>query len=90
MSLPSLPEQEEIIRIIEGLFSYVDKLERRVRVLKEGVGELTLSVLEKTFHGKLVSQDLCDEPASEFLARLVEAKASESQKPIRRKRQASV
>lgn len=90
LSLPSLPEQEEIIRIIEGLFSYVDKLERRVRVLKEGVGELTLSVLEKTFHGKLVSQDLCDEPASEFLARLVEAKASESQKPIRRKRQASV
>ena len=69
-SLPSLPEQTEIVRHVEILFAFADRLEARLATARRQVGQLTPALLAKAFRGELVPQDPADEPASELLKRL--------------------
>lgn len=87
--LPDYEEQRRIVAIVKSLFAFADILEGRTLTTKQNVQRLFPSVLSKAFRGDLIPQILGDEPASEFLARVAETKASENHEPIRRKRQAS-
>jgi hypothetical protein len=66
-----------------------DEIDQMSHSVARSVDLLSPSVLALAFSGGLVEQNPLDEPASELLARLAEAKASENHKPTRRKRQAS-
>ena len=72
LPIPICPieEQREIVRQVDKLFSFADKLEEHYRKAKEKIDKLPLSVLAKAFRGELVPQDPNDEPASVLLERI--------------------
>lgn len=82
LALPSIAEQSEIVRRVEKLFAFADRLEERLSQAQAAVQKLTPALLAKAFRGELVPQDPNDEPASELLKRLQESR-TESTKPSR-------
>lgn len=73
--LPPLEEQKEIVRQVDKLFAFADKLEKHYKNAKAKVDKLTQSVLAKAFRGELVPQDPNDEPAEKLLERIKVEKA---------------
>jgi type I restriction enzyme, S subunit len=86
--LPSVEEQEEIVRRAKELFCLADQLEARFTATRRIVDRLTPALLAKAFRGELVSQDPSDEPASVLLERIRAARPAEAAegKPSRRGR----
>lgn len=82
--VPPDEEQTEIVRRVELLMGYADRLEARLKAAQTAADRLTPALLAKAFRGELVPQDPNDEPASELLRRLREARASEGVKKPRR------
>lgn len=80
--LPIAPidEQREIVRRVETLFAFADRLEARLRIARSATERLTPALLAKAFRGELVPQDPNDEPASELLRRLQQEAPSTSTK----------
>lgn len=70
LSLPPLPEQQEIVRRVEALFALVDQIETRYAKARTHVDRLTQSLLATAFRGELVPQDRKDEPAEVLLERI--------------------
>lgn len=70
ISLPPGNEQAEIVRRVEALFAYADRLEARYAAARDRVERLTHAFLAKAFRGDLVPQDPDDEPASALLERI--------------------
>jgi type I restriction enzyme S subunit len=70
ISLPPLAEQTEIVRRVETLFAFADRLEARLKTAQTAADRLTPALLAKAFRGELVPQDPNDEPAAELLKRL--------------------
>jgi type I restriction enzyme S subunit len=64
------PEQQEIVRRVEGLFALADQLELRLAKARGQVEKLTPSLLARAFAGQLVPQDPSDEPAEKLLERI--------------------
>ena len=71
--VPPLAEQHEIVRRVEKLFAFADRLEARWKTAQALTAQLTPSLLAKAFRGELVPQDPDDEPASALLARIRKA-----------------
>lgn len=67
---PPHEEQVEIIKQVEQLFAFADKLESRYTKAKKMLDQLPQSILAKAFRGELVPQDPNDEPASVLLERI--------------------
>ncbi len=84
VALPSIPEQSEIVRRVESLFTYADRLEARYNSACAQVEKLTPALLAKAFRGELVPQDPNDEPASELLARIAAAQPAGKVKKTRK------
>lgn len=85
--LPIAPidEQREIVRRVETLFAFADRLEARLQTAQTATERLTPALLAKAFCGELVPQDPNDEPASELLRRLQsDAQASGTKRGRRR------
>lgn len=68
--IPTLQEQAEIVRRVETLFAFADRLEARLQAARTAAERLTPALLAKAFRGELVPQDPNDEPAAELLKRL--------------------
>ena len=68
--LPTVEEQDEIIRRVEAFFALTDRIEARFTAARAQAQRLTPLVLAKAFRGELVAQDPNDEPASALLARI--------------------
>ena len=79
--VPRSAEQHEIVRRVEALFAYADRLEARYRAARAQVERLTPSLLAKAFRGELVPQDPDDEPASVLLERIRAARAIAAAQP---------
>jgi type I restriction enzyme S subunit len=75
--LPPLSEQHEIVRCVEALFTYADRLEARYSAARARVERLTPALLAKAFCGELVPQDPSDEPASVLLERIRAARVEQ-------------
>lgn len=56
IQIPSLEEQNEIVRRVEQLFAYADKIEQQVNIALEKVNHLPQSILAKAFRGELTAQ----------------------------------
>ncbi|WP_186198171.1 restriction endonuclease subunit S [Burkholderia gladioli] len=87
MRIPLREEQVEIVRRVELLFAYADRLEARLRAARTTTERLTPALLTKAFRGELMPQDPGDAPASELLRRL-KANASSTRVKKDRKRSA--
>ncbi|EHU0384444.1 restriction endonuclease subunit S [Vibrio cholerae] len=53
--LPSLEEQTEIVRRVEELFAFADRIEQKANAALERVNNLTQSILAKAFRGELTA-----------------------------------
>ena len=53
-NLPSISEQQEIVRRVDALFALADRIEERYQGAKKQVDKLTQSILAKAFRGELV------------------------------------
>jgi type I restriction enzyme S subunit len=73
---PLRDEQDEIVRRVEVLFAYADRLEARYTAARAQFERLTPTLLAKAFRGELVPQDPNDEPASVLLERIRAARAT--------------
>lgn len=88
--LPPKNEQIEIVRRVETLFAFADRLEARVTAARESTDRLTPALLAKAFRGELVPQDPNDEPAAEPLKRLAADNTTTTAKAKRGKKAQSV
>lgn len=70
LAYPSLEEQHEIVRLVERLFAFADRLEARWREAQGRVGQLTPSLLAKAFRGELVEQREGEESAGRVVERI--------------------
>jgi type I restriction enzyme S subunit len=69
--LPTLQEQQEIVRRVESLFSKADDLEAQYKEALELIESLPEIILSKAFRGALVPQDPTDEPAIKLLESII-------------------
>lgn len=83
--VPEIKEQKEIVRRVEQLFDFADKLEDRYSKAKAMLDKLPQSILAKAFRGELVSQDSNDEPASVLLEQ-IKGEKLKATKNIRKKK----
>jgi len=70
ITFPSLPEQKEIVRLLDEQFTVIEQNEREIDAALKRSAALRQSILKKAFTGQLVPQDPTDEPASALLARI--------------------
>ncbi|AVZ26818.1 Type I restriction endonuclease HsdS (plasmid) [Zymomonas mobilis subsp. mobilis] len=68
--LPSVQEQEEIVRRIERALSWINRITVDATSARKLIDHLEQSVLAKAFRGELAPQDAADEPASALLDRI--------------------
>lgn len=88
LNLPPVVEQTEIVRRVASLFAFADRLEARLQSAQTAAERLTPALLAKAFRGELVPQDPNDEPATELLRRLREARAADTASKPKRGRAA--
>ena len=68
--IPPVAEQEKIVAELERRLSVVDEVDAEVKANLKRAERLRQAVLLSAFEGKLVPQDLSDEPASALLERI--------------------
>ncbi len=56
LPIPPLDEQTEIVRRVEALFAFADKVESQVSAAQARVNNLTQSILAKAFRGELTAE----------------------------------
>lgn len=82
LAICSLPEQKEIVRLLEAQFEAIEQNEREIDAALTRADALRQSILKKAFSGQLVPQDSNDEPASALLDRIrQEREATAGMKP---------
>lgn len=84
--VPPADEQHEIVRRVETLFAFAERLQRHTQTALTKVEHLTTALLDKAFRGEFVPQDPNDEPASVLLERIRAERALQPNKPKRTRR----
>ena len=70
IAIPPLAEQHRIVDEIKRWFAIIDQIEKSQTDLQTAIKQAKSKILDIAIHGKLVSQDPNDEPASELLKRI--------------------
>ena len=68
--LPPIEEQERVVVEIEKWLALIETIESGKTDLQATIKQTKCKILDLAIHGKLVPQDLNDEPASELLKRI--------------------
>lgn len=76
--LCSLPEQQEIVRLLDEQFTAIEQNEREIDAAMKRSEALRQAVLKKAFAGQLAPQDPADEPGAKLLQRIRAERATDS------------
>lgn len=71
ISIPSIDEQEEIVRILDSVFEKEDKSKELIDMLDK-IDEMKKSILARAFRGQLGTSNPIDEPATDLLKKILE------------------
>ncbi len=71
ISIPSIEEQEEIVRILDSIFEKEDKSKELLDMLDK-IDEMKKSILARAFRGQLGTFNPTDEPAIDLLRKILE------------------
>ena len=71
ISIPSIEEQEEIVRILDSIFEKEDKSKELLDMLDK-IDEMKKSILARAFRGQLGTFNPTDEPATDLLRKILE------------------
>lgn len=69
--IPSLDEQEEIVRVLDSIFEKEDKSKELLDML-DTIDEMKKSILARAFRGQLGTSNPTDEPATDLLKKILE------------------
>lgn len=83
--LPSLEQQERIVREANSLLQVANRIEARYTTARIQAQRLSPLLLAKAFRGELVPQDPNDEPASALLERITTEREKTAAQPLARK-----
>lgn len=83
--LPSLEQQERIVREANSLLQVANRIEARYTTARIQAQRLSPLLLAKAFRGELVPQDPNDEPASALLERITTEREKAAAQPLARK-----
>lgn len=72
--LPPLEEQKLIVEEIERIFALIDTVEQNKTDLETVIKQTKSKILDLAIHGKLVPQDVTDEPASVLFEKIKKEK----------------
>jgi type I restriction enzyme S subunit len=86
--IASNEEQNKIVQEIESRLSVCDKIEESIEQGLQQAEALRQSILKKAFEGRLVPQDLNDEPAHVLLERINSERAAAQ--PVKKQKKAKV
>ena len=75
LPLPSLAEQAEIVRVLQGRLEVAEELDLEIEASLARADALRRSILKEAFAGQLVPQNPDDEPASALLKRIQTGRA---------------
>lgn len=84
--VPSLEEQQEIVRRVESLFAKVDRIEAQYQNLKAKIEQLPQALLSKAFRGELVEQLPEDGDARELLEEIKKMKTGGERSTTKKQR----
>ena len=70
IKVPSFPEQEEIVRILDSIFEKEDKSKELIDMLDK-IDEMKKSILARAFRGELGTNNPNDEPAIDLLRKIL-------------------
>lgn len=85
LPLCPLPEQQEIVRLLDEQFTVIEQNEREIDAALKRSAALRQSILKKAFTGQLVPQNPTDEPASALLERIRKEREEVMAKPPKKK-----
>jgi type I restriction enzyme S subunit len=80
VQIPNYVEQQEIVRQIENLFAYADRIESCYQTACTKIERLRHKLLAKAFRGELVPQDPNDETALSLLGQIRTERAAQPAK----------
>lgn len=69
--LPSLPEQQEIVRILDNLLEKEQQAKDKLEPILEQIDMMKKSILARAFRGELGTNDPCEESALELLKQVL-------------------
>lgn len=72
IKIPSLKEQDEIVKLCDELLEKIKYVEEVSEVTVSKIDDVKSAILSKAFRGELGTQDSSDEPAEELLKRILE------------------
>lgn len=71
INLPTIPEQEEIVRIIDNFISKEEQAKELIEAEYKRISVIRNSILSKAFHGELGTNNPNDEDAKELVKRIL-------------------
>ena len=71
VSMPSIPEQAEIVRILDSIFAKEQQAKEAAEAVLEKIDLLKKSILARAFRGELGTNDPTEESALELLKRII-------------------
>lgn len=71
ISLPSIEEQQEIVRILDDLLGNEQRIKEAAEEMLDKIAMMKKSILADAFRGKLGTNDPADEPATELLKQIL-------------------
>lgn len=86
VSVPSIEEQQEIVKRVESLFKKADAIEEAYKSLEYQFDQLPQAILTKAFSGELVEQLPTDGDAKDLLKEIIKLKEelSKKKKPVKK------
>ncbi len=86
LSLPTIPEQQEIVRLLDNFFDKEDKTKELLSMIDD-IEDMKKTILAKAFRGALGTNNPADPHAQDLLKQILQSNGSNTTKNTRKKKE---